>query len=142
MISFKDYEDEKGRINWDAYHKAQVDDGERCEQCGEYLILGKGYRRTCNACNELTSKSAEVDHKKFLRCPKCGHLENVHDDHYGLFEDGEHEVFCNSCDHKYTITTHVSFEFTSPPRIPEEPEEEEVEEDDDEAVDDETEGST
>jgi hypothetical protein len=129
MISFTDFEDKDGKVDWTAYRKAQIDAGENCEKCGSFIFLGVGYRVTCNACKELSEKSGEVAHKHFIRCPKCDHLENVHDDYYGLFEDGEHEVFCTLCDYKYTISTHVQFDFTSPPRLQEE---KEVEEEDDE----------
>jgi hypothetical protein len=143
MISFTDFKDEKGNIDWNAYRKAQVDEGDSCDKCGSYIFFGKGYRQTCASCRALATNTGEVHHKYFIRCPKCDHLEDVRDDYYTLFAEGEHEVFCSLCDHKYEISTHIEFEFKSPPRIPKEPEEEEVEEEDDEdSIDAETEGGT
>jgi len=52
----------------------------------------------------------------FVRCPKCGHSWSPGDcDDHWLYSEGEHEVFCDSCDHRFVVVTHVSFAFSSPP---------------------------
>jgi DNA-directed RNA polymerase subunit RPC12/RpoP len=131
MPSFEDYRDDKGRIDWGAYHKAEVLVGERCDKCGGYILFAKGYRTICRACQDMAGKKEEVTHDHYIRCPKCGHISSVHDDCYGLFEDGEHDVSCQECEHDYVVSTHVEFHFISPPRLPEEKEVEEEDDDND-----------
>ena len=33
MINMSDFEDKKGKTDWNAYHKAQEEAGERCPKC-------------------------------------------------------------------------------------------------------------
>ena len=43
MIQFEDFRQEDGNTNWDAYRKAQVDAGEICHKCGNYLCPAHGH---------------------------------------------------------------------------------------------------
>jgi uncharacterized protein YbaR (Trm112 family) len=55
----------------------------------------------------------DITHAHMLRCPQCRHLFAT-DSEMGVYEDGEHEVYCTSCDHEFRVSTRVSFMFTSP----------------------------
>lgn len=47
-------------------------------------------------------------------CPHCGHECNVSDNEWWeLYEEGEHEVTCPSCDQDFTVSTHVSYSFST-----------------------------
>ena len=110
-----------GKIDWEAYRKAQIEAGEICYQCGslDNLIFSPGYKKLCHQCESI-SKSRELSHDKMVRCPACGHSWKVGDnDDYDLYEDGEHEVSCSNCNHDFQVTTHVSYRFESPERVTE-----------------------
>lgn len=48
------------------------------------------------------------------RCPHCGTEHDVSDnDWYRLYDEGEHEVTCPSCDEEFTVSTRVSFSFST-----------------------------
>ena len=128
MIKFDDYKlpGPGDKIDWSAYRKAQINIGENCYQCEGVVSYfnAPGYKELCSSCKGLKS-SEDVYHDDFIRCPKCGHEENVHDrDDYEIFGDGEHDTSCNECNHKYMITTYVSYDFRSPARIEKKNEEE------------------
>lgn len=100
-VERKDFEDEKGRVNWSAYSKAQRNNGESCYECGAFIFRFSsrldlpGFRTLCGSCNSLATVSDEVYHTEKLRCPKCGATRNVYDmDGHGLYEEGTHYVAC------------------------------------------------
>lgn len=107
-----------GTHDWSAYRKAQVANGEICSQCGKIIpFIGgsSGHPKTCSECKGMEAQSGEeVSHHSYVRCPKCGFLMEASE--LEVYEDGDHEVSCWKCDHDFTITTSVSFSFTSPPR--------------------------
>lgn len=125
MISYQDYKDENGNINWKAYYQAQRDNGEKCYKCGEFIYPNKGYMSLCYDCQQLERCSGEVDAKS-IRCPNCKTIFNPYDEEmYDLLNDGEHDVQCPHCDEEFEISTEVEYSFTSPPLLSEENDEEE-----------------
>ena len=47
-------------------------------------------------------------------CPHCGTECDVSDNGWWkLYEEGEHEVSCPSCDEDFTVSTRVSFSFST-----------------------------
>ena len=128
MISMKDYEDAEGTVDWKAFNKAREEAGEKCTRCGASLllvgILGGG-RPTgptlCGACRSMDEDAEEVNHSKAVRCPRCGIRETIEEGElYSLYEEGEHDVYCNHCEFEYEVTTYVQYTFTSPARTSEE----------------------
>jgi len=97
--------------------KAKVASGETCSKCSKWIFsIGgpPGHTRMCAACKELGGKD-EATHHKLIRCPKCGHTFNPYDcEMYEVFEDEEHDISCVSCDHEFTVSTRMSYSFTSP----------------------------
>lgn len=118
-VSMEDHKRPDGGIDWNAYQNAQVENGEKCYKCRDYasvLFGGLGYRRLCDDCKRLTSGEKEITHPKFLRCPECEHAWNpVDEDHFNVFQEGEHQVCCNICDTTFEVSTRISFSFTSRP---------------------------
>jgi hypothetical protein len=118
----------EGKIDWKAYEDAEIAAGQLCLRCKEriiYPLLSEwtGGRRLCNSCKNMDTDKGEVSHHIDLRCPKCGFLMNVNDYDLwecGLWEEGEHEIYCVKCDHKFTVTTNTSHSFDSPAREVEE----------------------
>lgn len=48
------------------------------------------------------------------RCPHCGTTCDVSDnDWFRLYEEGEHDVSCPHCDGDFTVSTRVSFSFST-----------------------------
>lgn len=48
------------------------------------------------------------------RCPHCGEECPVSDnDWWDLYEEGEHEVCCSHCDGDFTVSTRVSYSFST-----------------------------
>jgi hypothetical protein len=117
-------------------HQWEVDNGQWCYRCGHIAsyLSAPGYRKLCSSCENLDLDKGEVTSGTYIRCPKCGHQFNPFEtEEYHVFEDGEHEVTCGSCDHTFEVTTSVSYTFASPARVEEgEPEDEPEEEEDDE----------
>jgi uncharacterized CHY-type Zn-finger protein len=69
----------------------------------------------CNGCKDLGEDDGEVTHDSFIRCPKCRHSMNASDsEKYDLYREGEHTTSCGVCGYDFTVSTNVSFTFTSP----------------------------
>lgn len=126
-VSYSEFKGPDGKIDWAAHRlayeearKLDVDDGVLCETCGTYLIFAKGHRQQCGQCKQL-GDPGELIHDRFVRCPACGVTVGPSDANssgrHGLFEDGDHTVFCNACDHEFMVNTQVSYAFTSPARL-------------------------
>lgn len=113
-VDMEQYKDSGGQVDWDAYHKAQVEAGEVCRECGAYIVFSKGKPSLCVACNMMHQDKGEVSHSKRARCPHCAHLFMVQCDDGEVYSDGEHELMCPECDADFTITTTVSYSFSSP----------------------------
>lgn len=48
------------------------------------------------------------------RCPHCGTESCVSDNEWWkLYEEGEHDVTCPSCDLDFTVSTRVSYSFST-----------------------------
>ncbi|MDQ5978809.1 MAG: hypothetical protein QG602_1783 [Verrucomicrobiota bacterium] len=48
------------------------------------------------------------------KCPHCGCECSVsHNEWWNLYEEGEHEVTCPSCDQDFTVSTRVSYSFST-----------------------------
>lgn len=48
------------------------------------------------------------------KCPHCGEECSVRDNEWWkLYEEGEHEVTCPSCDEDFTVSTRVSYSFST-----------------------------
>ena len=138
MVEFNDFKREDGSIDWEACRKAEVAAGERCKTCGSSVytprfgisidspVIGP---KDCGECSDI-GKPEELSHSQYFRCPKCGHFNDPgYTENYKLFEDGEHEVGCGECDHDFTVSTSVSYDFTSPAMIQEDVEEDEDDQD-------------
>ncbi len=121
----RDYEDENGNIDWKAYHAAEVTNGERCRQCGGFILFQTGHPTSCNDCKGLDARlnTEDADHSKLVRCPACGQTMDTNDEMQDLYEEGEHIVYCDACDYKFEVSTRVSHIFTSPPMLSEEEQE-------------------
>ena len=108
------------REDYQARHKAEIEEGLWCYQCGGMASspLGKltcGYRRLCYHCRKFNTSPEEVTDSKFVRCPKCRERwEGYELCSYEGLEDGEHEITCPGCEHEFTVTVATEFHFTSP----------------------------
>ena len=112
-----------GKTDWTAYRAACLEGGQTCTQCGALIYPRTGHRCVCSDCKNL-EKPEEANHDSRLRCPACGESWNPAecDDPTTAYADGEHDVTCPECSHEFEITTHVSYSYTSPARIQQEPE--------------------
>ena len=128
-----------------AYRQAQIDCGEKCQRCHQYMpfaIFGgplgntPGYRRTCSSCLSLATSREEVASDHFARCPKCRHSWNPFDNGFAP-DEGENEVMCPTCEHEFTLDVAITYSFRSPALEPEpepepEPEDDGAEDEDEE----------
>lgn len=133
MIDFEDFRKEDGDIDWKAYNEARVEAGEKCYRCGDTMIFAGIFsglygakehvpkRTLCGSCKSMDKDSGEVTHDNMIRCPHCGHQSDISqwDCDYGeeKYTEGEHEVYCDGCTETFTIQTHVSYSYTSPPML-------------------------
>lgn len=47
-------------------------------------------------------------------CPHCGVCSTISENEWWkLYAEGEHEVTCPSCDEDFTVTTNVTFSFST-----------------------------
>lgn len=125
-MSLEQFTRADGSIDWKAWDANRVANGVlcyRCERTASFLTT-PGHRKLCAACEQMDGPD-EAESDDFIRCPKCGHQENIShwDGDYGdeKYTEGEHEVRCSECDHGYTIETHISYSYTSPARLREMP---------------------
>jgi len=88
MISFKDFEKEDGKIDWNALRKAKIEAGESCHKCNSMIFPAKGCYALCCKC-ECLNKDDAVDHNYFVRCPSCSAT-------FSPFESDNYNNF-NSC---------------------------------------------
>ena len=130
-VSMDDHRDADGNLDWDSYSKAEIENGQKCWKCGKPLIFPKGHQDWCYQCKSGAEKpKEELMHDSLIRCPKCGlSFDPRNTEQYRLFEEGEHEVWCEHCDHTFEVSTLVIYSFTSPPMLDEPAEEPEDDED-------------
>jgi hypothetical protein len=115
-----DFKDGAGNIDWKAYRRAEVANGERCSrpECeASFIFSANGKPTLCNPCKEMASERGEIRHDDLVRCPKCGHSWAPDPVDDSVFSDGENSVACEKCDHDFEVTTIISFSFKSPARL-------------------------
>lgn len=110
-VKITDHEDEKGKVNWQAYRVAQRENGELCTKCGSYILFGAGHPNACGQCRSFETESDEVLHDSLIRCPHCGHLDNTEE----LEPGDEVGVACGHCDESYEVQVRIHFSYMSPP---------------------------
>lgn len=113
MIKHTDYTKENGDTDWTAYRKAQIDVGERCYQCKNFIVFETGHRSLCSECKKFQNDGNKVTSSNYYRCPKCGNRQEM-TDQYEFYNGGEHNVMCNECEHEFTVTTWVTLTIESP----------------------------
>jgi len=115
MISFKDFVQEDGGINWDAYNEAGKNAGERCVKCNGVITYPKAPRSLCVMCKSIDD-DAEFNHDVFVRCPECRATQNVNSDcdDGEIYESGYHTIDCSECETEFDFETRISFSFASP----------------------------
>ncbi len=48
------------------------------------------------------------------KCPHCGSVVSVIDNElWQLYEEGEHDIECDYCDLAFTVSTHVTYSFST-----------------------------
>ncbi len=117
MVSMNDHRTPEGDVDWKSYKQAQIENGEICSKCFEYILFSSNYRTTCNKCKQLL-EPPEITHHKFIRCPNCLNAFDPYEtEWYEVLSDGEHEVSCSECNHDFEISTYVDYSFRSPKEI-------------------------
>lgn len=67
----------------------------------------------CEAINSCQSK-LDFKYNELPKCPHCGEDFDVDDfDMQNVYEEGEHEEFCQHCGFEVLISTHVSWRFST-----------------------------
>lgn len=89
----------------------------RCDHCQQNFWT-KLESACCPDCRLIPHKE-ELDHSSLIRCPKCGDTwDPQHDDDYAVLGEGVHAVSCGECEHDFTVSTSISWNFTSPALLP------------------------
>lgn len=114
LLSMAGFHKPDGSVDWKAYDKARVDNGELCYRCGQYVNWhnGSGKLQACVQCYFIHA-TEEFTHARLLRCPVCRHDWQADGDD-NVWTDGEHRISCPSCDHTFEVATRISYSFTSP----------------------------
>lgn len=127
ILNLDDFRGPDGKIDWDAYHRAEVAIGDACRRCGQSTILQRlrfdrdsepAGPRLCGQCQEL-GEAKEVLHDRLIRCPSCAHAWDPQKaawdgDCQHVFTEGFHSVSCPKCEHDFEVSTLVSYQFRSP----------------------------
>lgn len=122
MVDRKDFEID-GKFDRNGYKKAQLANGDICELCADYLMIGRGIPQRCYKCKSLEAGTQPVRHKSVVRCPHCRHLitnffDFINDNElYHMYEpdnDEGSEVHCPNCEKQFPVITHISYTFESP----------------------------
>ena len=100
--------------------------GKVCKRCGRYYPRGLNPEVTgpvlCCDCEALATNCDEETHSSWARCPNCRNTFDVYEKTEGeACTEGEHSIWCDECDHEFTIGTTVMFTYTSPPCIEKKP---------------------
>ena len=93
-----------------------------CKKCRSGYLVGYSWddRTHCRDCSTMLTNLGEADHRHAVRCPACGHIDEVTE--LGLYEqadpfdDSTGSVCCMSCDHEYEVKIQVQVTFVSPAR--------------------------
>lgn len=114
MIRIDDYKKADGRIDFNAFHQAEVTLGERCYNCENLIMFSKGIKSLCHQCKDI-DKIEEFDHDGLLRCPKCKETWSPQErEDYEVYGEGAHQVSCPECNYDFEVSTRVEYSFTSP----------------------------
>lgn len=112
MLRFKDYE-VNGQVDWAAYRKAEIQQGERCRKCGSGILFGQGFPSDCGDCQRASKDDGELRHNSMIRCPKCRKTWVVDGDDE-IYEEGTHSISCPQCETEFEVETYVSLSYGSP----------------------------
>jgi uncharacterized C2H2 Zn-finger protein len=120
MTNMDNFRGKDGNIDWNAYNQAEIENGERCFLCSQFIgWIGSGGRRMCYSCSNIPKKES-LDHERFARCPKCKATWDIREsEDYDLFSEGSHSVHCE-CGYDFEIETKVEYSFESPELLEEE----------------------
>jgi hypothetical protein len=106
-------------IDYSAYRKAKVANGENCCVCGEHAgFEGLGIPRLCYFCEALKAGKTR-EHAHCVRCPKCGHIWPVVGDLMGearsIVCSGDLlQVTCPECEATFAVELNFEVTFTNP----------------------------
>ncbi len=101
-------------------HAQEVEEGKWCCKCNAFLLFSHGFPERCADCQKI-DKPDELRHDHFVRCPKCKSTWQPYEhEEYEVFEEGQHEICCQECDHSFEVETWIQYTFTSPPIIDQE----------------------
>lgn len=99
----------------EAEQRAERDSGKRCRNCKRWNGSPPGHLWTCWECERFASHEDSVSSSGCVRCPHCKRVKTVEDmEAYHVYQEGEHELTCMSCDKEFTVTSHVSYSIESP----------------------------
>lgn len=114
--SMSEYTDNKGKVDWAGYRKAQINNGEYCRQCDGLIPIPTGYSTKCQSCVEFEKSKEEVYHHSVIRCPKCTTLFTDKD--YDLLEES-FVTYCPTCDYEFRVRIITDVSLISPPLLKE-----------------------
>ena len=93
MIVLRDFLLPNNTIDYDAFARALVAGGYHCETCFAPLpVDGKPGR--CAECREVHESLDEVRHFFLVRCPHCGCVTDIPEDHPAWVREGVYGQIC------------------------------------------------
>ncbi len=107
-------------------HEHDIATGKVCKRCGKFYPQGILARVEgpvlCADCRLSDIDPEEVQHDRLARCPACGNtfdpIENTEGE---ACHEATHPVWCDECEHEFTISTAITCTFTSPARLEDKP---------------------
>lgn len=93
-----------------------------CKVCGRETWVLPWEEHLCYSCVEKqwdekikkdiqSGEATETSCEDKIYCPWCGEVYEDDDDYELMYQDGEHEVTCYSCEKPFKVTTNVSVHY-------------------------------
>lgn len=76
-------------------------------------IFGPQPDHLCEDCYRANDREEFIS-SRGVRCPRCGRVDRDDLGEMGIYDEGNHTVLCDSCDHEYEVETELSITWTSP----------------------------
>jgi len=93
MIALRDFLLSGNQIDYDGFAKALVNGGYHCEICLKKLPV-EGKPGKCAECSAIYDSPLEARHCFLIRCPHCGCITDVPENHPAWTDDGTYGQIC------------------------------------------------
>lgn len=77
----------------------------QCKPCRE--------KELANQISEFQASNPDLDYTDDIICPHCGHQHSSDGENNAFYQDGEHDFDCGNCSNSFSVSTHVSYSYST-----------------------------